>query len=80
MEKTTTNYSWYVNLFFAYFLSLLIFFLSATSQFWMDVNKKVDTQINFSQLEDFFQVNTENNNTTSAAKPIATAVRKKYYF
>jgi len=46
----------------------------------MDVNKKVDTQINFSELENCFKVNTENTNTTLATKPKATAVRNKFYF
>ncbi|CAF4350607.1 unnamed protein product, partial [Adineta steineri] len=44
----------------------------ATSQFWMDVNKKVDTQINFTQLENCFKVNKENNNTTLPTKAKAT--------
>jgi hypothetical protein len=46
----------------------------------MDVNKKVDNQINFSQVEDCFKVNTENNNATLAAKTKATVVRLKFFF
>jgi hypothetical protein len=47
----------------------------------MDVNKKVDNQINFTQLEDCFKVNTETNNTTAlAAKSKVTAVRIKLIF
>jgi len=47
----------------------------------MDVNKKVDTRINFSEIENCFKVNTENNNTTLPTKPKATAVKKnKSYF
>jgi hypothetical protein len=58
----------------------LFIFVLATSQFWIDVNKKVDTQINFSELEDCFKVNTENNNTALAAKTKATTVRNKFCF
>ncbi len=76
MEKTTTNYSQYVNL----FLVSYQFFLSATSQFWIDVNKKVDTQINFSELEECFKVKTENsNNTTVTTKAKATTVKKNKF-
>ncbi|CAF0774445.1 unnamed protein product [Adineta steineri] len=50
------------------------YFLSATSQFWMDVNKKVDAQINFTQLENCFKVNKENNNTTLPTKAKATTI------
>ncbi|CAF0869958.1 unnamed protein product [Rotaria sordida] len=46
----------------------------ATSQFWMDVNKKVDTQINFSQLENCFKVNNENSNILLQTKNKATNI------
>ncbi|CAF4385405.1 unnamed protein product, partial [Rotaria sp. Silwood2] len=39
-----------------------------TSQFWMDVNKNADTQIDFSQLEDCFKVNNETSNTVLQTK------------
>jgi hypothetical protein len=42
----------------------------------MDVNKKVDNQINFSELEEFFKDTTENkNNTELTTKPKETAVK-----
>ena len=52
---------------------------SATSEFWMDVNKKMDNQINFSELENCFKVNTENNNTNLPAKAKAVAVSHKFH-
>jgi hypothetical protein len=58
--------------FFSHKCSLL-----ATSQFWIDVNKKVDSEINFSQLENYFKVSNENNNTTLPTKAKPTAVRTK---
>jgi hypothetical protein len=60
--------------FFSHKCSLL-----ATSQFWIDVNKKVDSQINFSQLENCFKVSNENNNTTLPTKAKTTAVRRKLF-
>jgi hypothetical protein len=45
----------------------------------MDVNKKVDAQVNFAQLEDCFKVNTENNNTALVTKAKTTTVSINYF-
>ncbi|CAF0948549.1 unnamed protein product [Rotaria sp. Silwood1] len=45
-----------------------------TSKFWMDVNKKVDTQIDFSQLEDCFKVGNESSNTPMQTKTKTTNI------
>jgi len=63
MEKTTTNCSQYVDN-ESYVLIQSKLFLD-TSPFWLDVNKKVDNQIDFSTLEDCFKVANESNNTDS---------------
>jgi hypothetical protein len=73
LPQTILSMLIYSSFFSSYFL------LSATSQFWIDVNKKVNKQINFSELEDCFKVKTENNNTTAlAAKAKATTVTNKF--
>ncbi|CAF1967434.1 unnamed protein product [Rotaria magnacalcarata] len=46
----------------------------ATSSFWMDVNRKVDNHIDFSQLEDFFKVRSENSNTPVTTKAKTTTI------
>ncbi|CAF1232895.1 unnamed protein product [Adineta ricciae] len=47
-----------------------------TSQFWKDVNKTLDNNIDFTQLEDFFQVKKEkSNNGTLSTKAKPTAVQ-----
>lgn len=38
----------------------------------MDVNNNVDTQINFSQLEDFFKLNNEGNTNASVTTKTKT--------
>ncbi|CAF4543106.1 unnamed protein product, partial [Rotaria magnacalcarata] len=46
----------------------------ATSSFWMDVNRNVDNHIDFSQLEDFFTVRSENSNTPVTTKAKTTTI------
>ncbi|CAF3576102.1 unnamed protein product [Rotaria socialis] len=45
-----------------------------SSSFWMDVNTKVDSHINFSQLEDFFKASSENSNTPVTTKAKTTTI------
>ena len=49
-----------------------VFFLG-TSQFWSDVNKNIDSQINFSEFEEYFKVNV----TATAEKKDTEAPKKK---
>ena len=52
-----------------------MYFVSATSQFWKDVNKTMDNNIDFTQLEDFFQVKKEKSiNGTLSTKTKSTTV------
>lgn len=71
MEETSPSYPQYVDQIFVWCINS---FLLGTSQFWSDVNKNIDSQINFSELEEYFKVNVT---ATTEKKDIEAPKKKK---
>lgn len=71
MDKIASNYSQYV---WQTFIICTNLFVLDTSQFWLDVNRNIDTHINYSELEEYFKVNMP---TNSEKKDSEVTTKKK---